>query len=126
MNVSELFGELHGIQVFAKLHHLAVSRTNGAYAIHTALGEFYDLLEDLTDTLIESYQGKFGVVKAVRVKDISVNAPASDRLKVFACMLECCTALGDKAENSYLYNQLDEIITLTYRTIYKLDNLKNS
>lgn len=125
MKPLELFGELIGLQTFAKLHHLAVSKVSAAYQIHVALGAFYAELEDLTDTLIESYQGKFGV-QGIEVKSQTINMPVLNKLKAFATMLESCTAFGEKSTNTYLYNQIDEITRLTYGTIYKLENLKDS
>ena len=125
MKPLELFGELIGLQTFAKLHHLAVSKVNGAYATHMALGDFYAELEDFTDGLIESYQGKYGV-QGIEVKSQSISMPILNKLKAFANMLESCTAFGDRNTNTYLYNQIDEITSLTYSTIYKLENLKDS
>lgn len=114
------------MQAFAKLHHLAISKTNGALGTHLALGDFYNEIEDLTDGLIESYQGKFGVLKNLNIKSVNISISVIDKLRAFAKMLETCGCFGEKDENSFIYNQIDEIVTLTYQTIYKLENLKDS
>ena len=122
---SELFGELVAVQTITKLHHWTVSRTKDAYAIHVALGEFYDDLSDFIDNIIETYQGKYGIVP-VKVNSVSIGMSITDKLKAFAEMIESCTAFGERNTNTYLYNQMDEIASLTYKTIYKLVNLKDS
>jgi hypothetical protein len=33
---------------------------------HTALGEYYEGILDLIDTAIETYQGQYGIVDALR------------------------------------------------------------
>ena len=34
----------------------------GSYATHIALQGYYDVLPDMIDTLVESYQGKHGII----------------------------------------------------------------
>jgi DNA-binding ferritin-like protein len=122
---SELFGELVAVQTLVKLHHWAISRTKDAYATHNALGEFYDAMSDLIDDLVETYQGKYGIVP-IKVNSVSLGMSITDKLKAFAEMIEKCTAFGERNTNTYLYNQMDEIASVTYKTIYKLVNLKDS
>lgn len=123
MKPEELFSDLIAIQTFAKLYHLSTSKVEGSYATHMALSDFYNTLEDLTDSLIESYQGKYGIVK-LNVRGVSENMAVIEKLKAFADMIESCTAFGDRNKNTYLYNQMDEIAKLTYQTLYKLNNLR--
>jgi DNA-binding ferritin-like protein len=122
---SELFGELVAVQTLVKLHHWAVSRTKDAYATHIALGEFYDAMSDLIDDLVETYQGKYSIVP-IKIAAIAIAMPITDKLKAFAEMIEKCMAFGERNTNTYLYNQLDEITSITYKAIYKLVNLKDS
>ena len=35
----------------------------GSYAAHKALGKYYDTILDMIDSLVESYQGKHGILK---------------------------------------------------------------
>ena len=48
--------------------HLAHWRTK-SYAEHVALGDFYDSVVDLIDNLVECYQGNFGIISDVKLKE---------------------------------------------------------
>lgn len=122
--VAELFSELVFIQTLVKLHHWRVSRIKDAYAIHIALGELYDDLSNPIDNIVETYQGKFGIVQ-INVRNISIDGLINDKLKGFVEKLEIMKVFGDRDTNTYLYNQIDEIVSLVYKTIYKLENLRN-
>ena len=58
MEVNKCIGKLFHARDVAHLFHL---KTN-SYAAHKASNEFYDSILDLTDSLIESYQGKNGII----------------------------------------------------------------
>jgi len=122
MKPAELFAELIAVQTFAKLYHLSVSKVTGAYSTHIALGAFYEGLEGLTDGLIESYQGKYGIVK-LTIRGVSENMELIPKLEAFVSMIESCDAIDKK--DTYLLNQMDEITKLTYQTLYKLKNLRD-
>jgi len=118
MDAISLFNELLCIQQQAKLYHLAVNKVAGSYATHKALQKFYEGAQDLTDGLIESYQGKFGIV-TLTVKECKIVTPVIEKFKGFVKAIE-----GFKFTETWLQNQLDTIVELTYGTIYKLENLK--
>ena len=93
-----------------------------SYAEHKALDEFYNELPDLVDSLIESYQGKYG-----RVLDY----PSGYQVPV-ATPQEFVSNLGDYvmasrqavATDSELQNDIDAIQTLINSTQYKLTFLR--
>lgn len=103
----KIFGLLFGVRDFAHKEHLL----SKSYAQHVALGDFYESILELSDELIESYQGKYGLLK------FNITEPSS--LKEFVGVID-----SYKFNESYLDNQLDEIRKITYKTIYKLDNLR--
>ena len=116
----EFFGKLFQIRDQMHINHLRASGM-GSYAAHMAIGGFYDGLLDLVDTLIESYQGKYGIL------DISI--PASTKTEPITTLKELVKLTdGGMAwtviTDTWTRNQLDEISTLAYQTIYKLENLK--
>jgi len=121
----DLFAEITAVQVLVKLHHWAISKTKDAYATHIALGDYYDSIDGLLDDLVETYQGKYGIV-SIKIPSMFITMDITDKLKAFAAMLESCTAFGERDTNTYLYNQLDELTSITYKTIYKLVNLKDA
>lgn len=91
-----------------------------SFAEHKALASFYDGLLDLVDEFVETYQGQYGVLEHCECK-IEPVANATE-------YLEDCAKLFAVGRNSlkdpHLQNIIDEVVTLTYRTIYKLKNLK--
>lgn len=120
MTPKMFMGKLFQLRDEIHLNHLRVSGV-GSYAAHKALNEFYDEILNLTDGLIESYQGKYGII------DIVIpSASKSDSIKC----LEELAKLTDGGPaykmftETWIQNQLDEISALTYQTLYKLKNLK--
>lgn len=113
-----LFSKLFKLRDEVNLRHLRPTNPGklGAGWEHTTLGSLYEDLLDLIDTLIESYQGKYGLVNIVidssKVGDIKVC------IKEHAEMLE-----KFEFKESWLNNQRDELCTLMYQSLYKLDNL---
>ncbi len=116
----DFFGKLFQLRDEIHLNHLNV-RGPGAFASHMALNDFYEGVLDLIDGLIESYQGKYGII------DISV--PSSTKGDSIKCLEELAKltdggSIYSMFNESWIKNQLDEISTLTYKTLYKLKNLK--
>jgi hypothetical protein len=120
LSKEEFFGRLFEIRNQMHLKHLKVSGT-GSYATHAALNEFYDSLLGLTDNLIESYQGKYGLV-TITVKASSEAEPIST-IESLAKLVDGGSVYSLFKE-TWMQNQLDEISTLCYKTLYKLKNLK--
>ena len=116
----DFFGKLFQLRDEIHLNHLSI-KGPGSFSIHMALNEFYEEILELLDGLIESYQGKYGII------DITIpNTTKSDSIK---CLKEL-VALTDGGSaylmfnETWIKNQLDEISMLTYQTLYKLENLK--
>jgi len=110
---SSLFETLNA----AKKAHLMAK--NKSYAEHMALGTFYENLEDLIDTIIETYYGKFGVINFT----IDGAEPGNilSFIKSKTAYYESCYQLF---KDGFLTNQLDAIVQECYHLIYKLENLK--
>ena len=92
-----------------------------SYSEHEALGKFYDKLLSKTDELIEVYQGQYGLIEDL---EFSIK-PQSNILEYLESdfILSCKSANGS-TKDTHLNNIIDEIIALTYKTIYKLRYLK--
>ena len=106
----------------AHIFHLQTRRSPGSYAAHIALNAYYDGILDLFDGLVESYQGRYGIV-------FGYSLPSS--FKEDDQFEKYFEALGKYVEqartsipqDSYIQNQVDEVVALIETTKYKLTNL---
>ena len=107
------------------MFHLGV-KGPGAFAAHSALNTYYDEIVGLIDGLVESYQGKFGLIKFQPVNGLDTNCDVKNIISYFE---KLCIALDklrkdEKLKASYIQNQIDGIEELLYSTKYKLVNLQ--
>jgi DNA-binding ferritin-like protein len=97
----------------------------GSYAAHKALRKYYDAIPDMIDALVESYQGKYGIVKgyepAERFDEYTTDS-AIKYFKAISTFVERAYAKIPK-DDTNIINQLDTFKDLIYTTIYKLENL---
>lgn len=106
----------------AHVFHLQTS----SYSEHKALNEYYDGVISFVDGLVESYQGKYGILTGYTSSSM-MKENASNKT-----MVDYFTQLGETIEaarkeipqDDYLLNQIDEITALVYSTVYKLKFLK--
>lgn len=98
--------------------HLAHLKTQ-SYAQHIALGEYYDSLLDLIDSLCESYQGLYGLLD-ITIPESKVNNPIDCIQKTYNWI----DINRDIFKESFIQNIIDEIQALNAQTLYKLKNLK--
>lgn len=104
---------------FAHKEHL----NSKSYAEHVALGDFYDGIVDLADSLTEAWQGRYLEL----VGDIpTLQSPKGDCLTVLKRHLEVLEDSRDfiPEKDSALNNIVDEIVALYLSTLYKLKFLK--
>lgn len=110
---NEVFATLLNSTTIAHILHLQAR----SYSKHKALEELYDSLPDLADSLIESYQGKYGIAQ---YPTQSVATP-SDAVTFVKELREYVSIKRFAiAKDSELQNITDEIIQLLDTTIYKL------
>ena len=99
--------------------HLKVSGS-GSYAAHKALGNFYEGIPDLVDSVVEQYQGaREKLLDFPEAKAFKCSTPmeAVSHLKE---VYEEVNALQKLMPFSEVTNQLDEIQSLIASTKYKL------
>jgi Family of unknown function (DUF5856) len=109
----------------AHAYHLKVSGP-GAYAIHMALGGYYDEIGDLIDGLVEAYQGKYGLINIKKTTGIvDNNATKENIIAYFDDLIEFLEERRgeDTLSDSWIQNELDNVAKLLYSTKYKLVNL---
>jgi hypothetical protein len=85
-----------------------------SYAQHMALGDLYDGLPDLIDSVVEQYIGKYGVPP---FKDEDPVAFAQELSSFIATYRDFC-------EDSEIQNDIDAIASLVDSTMYKLKRFK--
>ena len=88
-----------------------------SFSVHSALGEYYNALNELVDTFAEAYQGKYGLIEGYNAKYSLPPAPLEYLIGI--CDYIKATR-ADLPQDSELQNLVDEIASLTDSTIYKL------
>jgi hypothetical protein len=101
------------------------AKGEGSFAKHLALQEYYDGIVGLIDDIAETYQGQFGLLDFTKIGTIG-DVDYSDNIKYFEDLTNFVVASRESITKDaiHLNNQLDDIITLLYKTLYKLKNLK--
>lgn len=118
--VNNLFGKLFEARQVSHQVHLQTE----SYAAHKALNGFYDDLLELIDSLIETFQGQYGIVEKYEIKNANID---KDEILNYLDETVKLVMAGHKAfseKDTHLHNILDEIVGLFYSTIYKLKYLK--
>lgn len=108
----------------AHVFHFRVNGPKG-YEFHKALEEYYTNIVDLVDILVEGYQGKNGIIEFKAVSGIDNNATPENIIKYFDMLITIVGRLRkDKnIADSFLQNEIDNVVNLLYSTKYKLVNL---
>lgn len=113
--VPQLVAELlESVTIIHKFHLVSKS-----YSEHIALGEFYDEIGDLADTIFETSSWRNNSIE-IPMANINDSTPVNylEKLANFVEQTRLVTTYSD------LQNQMDEVKTLIFQTLYKLKNLK--
>lgn len=98
----------------------------GSFAAHMALNAYYDAVPDMTDALVEAYQGKHGILKGYVPAERFDEYSKETAVKYFKALATYVDRIYNKIpkEDTNIINQLDSFKDLIYTTIYKLENLQ--
>jgi hypothetical protein len=107
---------LHSITC-AHMQHLQTD----SYAAHKALQKYYEGVEDLIDSWIEAYQGKYGTIETYDNTFATHNNPLQYMIGLSEYLLRIRKQLPADTE---LQNILDEIAALIDSTVYMLRRFK--
>lgn len=117
--ISALFHSRNQTHIF----HLQTD-SQSSFAEHMALGGYYDGIGDLIDGLVESYQGKHGIIKGYSID----KTQDYENVKQVISYLEKIDLIIETSrksvKESYIQNQIDTVQELIYSTLYKLKFLK--
>ncbi len=94
-----------------------------SYAQHIALGEFYDAVVDLADSLAEVTMGTYGAFTEIPVEPPARGAIDAALEAHLNKIEDLRAAFGGKACDRPIENLLDEVGALFAQTLYKLRNL---
>jgi vacuolar-type H+-ATPase subunit E/Vma4 len=120
MNFISLLSKLLDSQRQTHIFHLQTK----SFAEHKALQKYYDAIDGLVDGLVESYQGKYGILtgwKSVATIEYQSSEQVISYLKSLS---EDVAQVYPNMKDSYIQNQLDEVTSLINSTLYKLRFLK--
>lgn len=95
-----------------------------SYPEHMALNAYYTGIGDLIDGLIESYQGKYGILKGYQSMDLQEWKSTESTVDYMNDLCQEIENLRDCCEDSYIQNQIDTVCELINSTTYKLRFLK--
>ena len=113
--IPQLVAELlESVTIIHKFHLVSKS-----YSEHIALGTFYDEISDLADSIFETSSWKDNSIE-IPNPTLKASDPVNylEKLGIFVEETRLVTAYSD------LQNQMDEVKSLIYGTLYKLKNLK--
>jgi len=95
-----------------------------SYSEHKALQNYYEGIDGLVDGIIESYQGKYDIIKnydSMKPEDYKSTEQVINYFKSLDTMI---ISARKEVKESYLQNQIDTVQELIYSTLYKLRFLK--
>ena len=116
----EMISILLHSQTQAHTYHLQST----SYAEHKALQKYYEGIDVLVDTIVEAYQGKYGIVKGYKTMSFNDYNGNESTIGYFQKLCDKVTELRDCCEDSWLQNEIDNVCTLLNQTLYKLKFLK--
>ena len=116
--MEELASRLIHSQSQTHIFHLQT----GSYAEHKALQKYYENIDDLMDSLIESYQGENDIIKNYKSLPMDNYDSKEQVIGYFEELMEMVRRLSEDFP-SYLKNIVDEIEVLINSTLYKLKRL---
>lgn len=115
-NCAKLISYLMHSRTQAHVYHLQTP----SYAAHIALNTYYDGIIPLVDGLVESYQGKYGIITGYTNFALLEYQSCEGIQEYFRALNTTIEVLRQDVNDSYLQNQIDTIVELIHSTLYKL------
>lgn len=118
------FAEMMSLLLHSRTQAHTLHLQTNSYPEHMALNGYYDGIGDLVDGLIESFQGKYGIIKGYKSYDINEYKSTEETIKYLQGLCSKVEDLRDCCKDSYIQNQIDTVCELINSTLYKLRFLK--
>jgi DNA-binding ferritin-like protein len=119
----EMVSRLLHSQTQVHIFHLGV-KGSGSYAAHKALQRYYEGIDALVDGLIESFQGRYGLVTNYETYDMDKFESVTKCISYLIDLNKVIIEKRKSVKDSYLQNQIDTVQELLFSTLYKLKFLK--
>jgi hypothetical protein len=119
--IGQFISTLFASRTQAHIFHLQTD----SFAEHAALNTYYDEIVGITDGIVESYQGKYGIIRGygnVALQEFQNCDGVISYFEVLYMYVEKSRQMVP--QDSYIQNQIDEVVALITSTLYKLRFLK--
>ncbi len=121
---SKDFSEMISLMLHSRTQAHTLHLQTKSYPEHMALNGYYDGIGDWIDGLVESYQGKYGIIESYKSYDLVSYKSTENTIKYLQDLCKKIEGLRDCCKDSYIQNQIDTICELINSTLYKLKFLK--
>jgi len=121
---SKDFSEMISLMLHSRTQAHTLHLQTKSYPEHMALNGYYDGIGDLIDGLVESYQGKYGIIESYKSYDLVSYKSTESTVKYLQDLCKKIENLRDCCKDSYIQNQIDTVCELINSTLYKLRFLK--
>jgi hypothetical protein len=121
---SKDFSEMISLMLHSRTQAHTLHLQTKSYPEHMALNGYYDGIGDLIDGLVESYQGKYGIIESYKSYDLVSYKSTENTIKYLQDLCKKIEGLRDCCKDSYIQNQIDTVCELINSTLYKLRFLK--
>jgi hypothetical protein len=90
-----------------------------SFAAHKALQDYYEEIVELIDGLVESYQGRYGILRGYKMESIIKEDDSA--VTYFEGLCKFVEIIRTKVpQDSYIQNEIDNVVNLIESTKYKL------
>ena len=100
------FAEMISLLLHSRTQTHTLHLQTDSFSEHTALNGYYDGIVDLVDGLVESFQGKYGIIGGYTSYDIEGYKSTEATIKYLQGLCGKVDGLRDCCEDSYIQNQI--------------------
>jgi hypothetical protein len=119
ITIEKVCNTLMEARVAVQLNHWAI-KPNINLALHEALGELYEGLNDKIDSFVETSQGTYGRVFILNINSCKTEFSEPLAIQQVVTLREFLLKARSIIPHSHLQNQLDEFLTLVNQILYKI------
>jgi hypothetical protein len=114
--IAKMIGILFMSRTYSHMCHLKTS----SYSKHKALNAFYEEVVELTDTLAEASQGKYGKLD---IPYVPLKGDVNDPIEGLKSHMAMIGNLKKKCDTPFIDNIIQEIEALYSKTLYLMKEL---